>query len=92
MENMPLRKQHIRDATWRRVDIRMLTVGTRIEEKMGKQGKETQRCQANETQHATGELEDPIIQNDLEYADGAQLLIQKDTHMSNYVDEWKTTT
>ena len=90
--NLPPRKQHIRDDTCHRVDSRAIIIGTRLEKKNEtKQRKETQRFQTNETQQAPGELKDQIVQNDLEYADGAQLLIER-THMGKYANEWETMT
>ena len=88
---MPPRKHDIRDDDWRRVDIRTLTIGTRLEKKNGKQGQEAQRFQSDEIQQTPGELKEKIIPGDLEYSDDAKLLIEK-THMSNYVNEWETTT
>ena len=58
----PPRKHHIQDDDWRKVDIRTLTSGTRLEKNNeGKCGKEIQRFQPNETQQSPGELKGQLI-------------------------------
>ena len=46
----------------------------------GRRGRSTHQFQINETTQTIGGIKDQIIQNDIEYADEAKLLIEKDTH------------
>ena len=78
---MPHRKHLEGEVRWQKVDRRTIIIETHLERSArGEKGAEIQQFQINESTRPKEGTKDQIIQNDIEYADGPQLLIGKDTH------------
>ena len=73
---------------WQKIDKRTIIIETSLKRTEGaKRGKAIQQFHTRRTTKPIGGTEDQIIRNGLEYADDTQLLIERDTHINNYVNE-----